>query len=228
MEIGGFIGDTRQGGSCNCEVLTLVPHCNGTHTESAGHVVAGSPHVASLATDALLPALLLSVRIRPAESTPESSSPNPLPGDRWVTAEELTNAAQQVACRPQPALVIRTLPNDDEKRYRDYGQGDVPAYFSLEAVDLVARWGVRHLLIDLPSLDRSDDQGKLSGHRRFWGLPPAGGVPSDPDRPDASITEMIFVPDVLPDGLYALSLQIPPFVTDAAPSRPLLFPLEDA
>jgi len=88
-------------------------------------------------------------------------------------------------------------------------------------------WEVRHLLIDLPSLDRSHDQGKLSAHRRFWGLPAAGCVASDPGRPDASITEMIFVPDDLPDGLYALSLQIAPFVADAAPSRPLLFPLED-
>lgn len=228
MEIGSFVGDTRKGGSCNCEVLTLVPHCNGTHTESAGHVVAGSPHVAALATDALVPALLLSVPTRAAESARETSSPDPLPGDQWVTAQELRNAMKQAGYSPQPALVIRTLPNDEGKRFRDYGQGEPPAYFSNEAVDLVVGWGVRHLLIDLPSLDRSHDQGKLSGHRRFWGLPPAGAAPSDPDRPDASITEMIFVPDVVPDGLYALSLQIAPFVTDAAPSRPLLFPLEDA
>jgi len=66
LEIDGFVGDTRQGGSCNCDVLTLVPHCNGTHTESARHLVTDSPHVASLATDALVPALLLSVPTRPA------------------------------------------------------------------------------------------------------------------------------------------------------------------
>jgi hypothetical protein len=39
---------------------------------------------------------------------------------------------------------------------------------------------------------------------------------------------MVFVPNQLEDGIYALSLQIAPFVTDAAPSRPLLFPLEAA
>ena len=35
---GPFVGDTRAGGSCNCEILTLAPHCNGTHTECVGHV----------------------------------------------------------------------------------------------------------------------------------------------------------------------------------------------
>jgi len=227
VEFGGFVGDTRQGGSCNCEVLTLVPHCNGTHTESARHLVTDSPHVASLATDALVPALLLSVPTRPAGWAREGSFPEALPGDQWVTADELKRAAERVDCQPQAALVVRTLPNDRDKCWRDYGRGETPAYFSLDAVNLAVDWDVRHLLIDLPSLDRSQDQGKLSGHRRFWGLPAAGPVASDPGRPDASITEMIFVPDDLPDGLYALSLQIAPFVADAAPSRPLLFPLED-
>ena len=34
-EGGGFIGDTRRGGSCNCETITLNPHGSGTHTECA-------------------------------------------------------------------------------------------------------------------------------------------------------------------------------------------------
>ena len=38
LRAGDFVGDTRAGGSCNCEVLTLAPHCNGTHTECVGHV----------------------------------------------------------------------------------------------------------------------------------------------------------------------------------------------
>jgi hypothetical protein len=45
-------------------------------------------------------------------------------------------------------------------------------------------------------------------------------------RPGATVTEMVFVPADVPDGLYALALHLPPFVTDAAPSRPLLYPLE--
>ncbi len=38
MQAGEFLGDTRSGGSCNAEVLTLTPHCNGTHTECIGHI----------------------------------------------------------------------------------------------------------------------------------------------------------------------------------------------
>lgn len=228
LQIGGFVGDTGQGGSCNCEVLTLVPHCNGTHSESIGHVISGDHSVAMLATDALIPSLLLSVPVQPAEASQETSEPGAAPGDRWVTAAAIGDAAARAGYEPQPGLVVRSLPNDERKRTRDYGQGDVPPYFTTEAVDLLVRWGVRHLLIDLPSLDRSHDQGRLTGHRRFWGLPPAGSPANGAQRPEATITEMIFVPDELPEGMYALSLQIAPFTTDAAPSRPLLFPLEPA
>ncbi|MBC8144638.1 MAG: cyclase family protein, partial [bacterium] len=38
-----------------------------------------------------------------------------------------------------------------------------------------------------------------------------------------TITEMAFVPDAAADGSYVLNLQIPSFMLDAAPSRPLLF-----
>ena len=34
----GFRGSVERGSSCNCELITLVPHCNGTHTECAGHL----------------------------------------------------------------------------------------------------------------------------------------------------------------------------------------------
>src|SRR6478609_1311886 len=37
-EAGELIGDTRQGGSCNFEQYTFIPHCNGTHTECVGHI----------------------------------------------------------------------------------------------------------------------------------------------------------------------------------------------
>ena len=38
LHAGSFVGDVRLGGSCNCEELRLIPHCNGTHTECVGHV----------------------------------------------------------------------------------------------------------------------------------------------------------------------------------------------
>src|SRR6266480_2269330 len=38
FEAPGFLGSVERGASCNCEVLTLIPHCNGTHTECVGHL----------------------------------------------------------------------------------------------------------------------------------------------------------------------------------------------
>jgi hypothetical protein len=104
----------------------------------------------------------------------------------------------------------------------------MPAYFSLEAMALVAALGVEHLLVDLPSVDRLMDEGRLAGHRVFWGLPAGSADPAGATRPGATITEMIFVPDQVPDGPYALSLQIAAWASDAAPSRPVLYPVEKA
>ena len=226
LEVGRFVGDAARGGSCNCELVAFVPHCNGTHTECVGHVTADRVSIAQLARNALVPTLVLSVPVYGPGECGESADPSPMADDRLVSARGLEEALGRCAGSPQPAAVIRTLPNDRGKRTRDYSRGPVPAYLSLEAVDLLVGWGVRHLLIDLPSLDRIHDQGRLAGHRRFWGLPAEGVSSGDAERPDATITEMIFVPDTVEDGLYALSLQVAPFVADAAPSRPLLFALE--
>ena len=38
MLAGEFIGDTKQGGSCNVNELNINPHCNGTHTETVAHI----------------------------------------------------------------------------------------------------------------------------------------------------------------------------------------------
>src|ERR1700733_1941610 len=36
--IAGFVGDVRQGGSCNCDTFTFAAHLNSTHTECVGHL----------------------------------------------------------------------------------------------------------------------------------------------------------------------------------------------
>ena len=42
---------------------------------------------------------------------------------------------------------------------------------------------------------------------------------------DCTVTEMIFVPNEVHDGDYLLELQLPRFMNDAAPSRPVLYAL---
>ncbi len=81
------------------------------------------------------------------------------------------------------------------------------------------------LVVDLPSLDRADDGGRLAAHRVFWGLPPGCDDAAAATRGRALVTELAYVPDSVPDGLYLLDLQVPAFGADAAPSRPVLYPL---
>jgi arylformamidase len=226
LESDGFKGDTREGGSCNCEILTITPHCNGTHTECVGHVTGERISVSRLALDPLISAALVSVEPVLAMGSGETSEPPAKKGDRYVTAAGLGLALQRLHRVPVDALVIRTIPNDDDKTSRNYSDPPIPPYLSHEAASLLVSWDIKHLLVDIPSVDRSHDQGRLAGHRLFWGLEPGESKAAKARRPEATITEMVFVPDAVADGLYALSLQIAPFVTDAAPSRPVLYPLE--
>ena len=79
------------------------------------------------------------------------------------------------------------------------------------------------LVLDLPSADRAADGGRLTAHRTFFGLPPGSRRASEAQRPGASITELAYIAPGIADGLYLLDLQIPAFLTDAAPCRPLLY-----
>jgi hypothetical protein len=79
--------------------------------------------------------------------------------------------------------------------------------------------GVKHLLIDLPSVDREKDEGELKAHKAFWDVD--GTI-----RMDATITEMIYVPHRIEDGRYLLNLQIAPLENDATPSKPVLYKIE--
>src|SRR3982751_5501059 len=36
--VGSFSGSVATGASCNCHTLTLIPHCQMTHTESVAHL----------------------------------------------------------------------------------------------------------------------------------------------------------------------------------------------
>jgi kynurenine formamidase len=224
----GFVGDTRRGGSCNCEAITLVPHCNGTHTEGPGHLTDERLSVHAGAFRPLYLAALISVNAENAADSVETSAPGPRPGDQLITARAIAPALAAIGAGNVEAVVVRTLPNRADKRTRDWMQPPLPPYFSHEAVTLLARRGVLHLLTDLPSVDRLLDEGRLAAHRGFFGMPPGSRAIAEIGRPNATITEMIYAPDGLRDGLYALSLQLAPWISDAVPSRPLLFPLEPA
>ena len=224
LEVGEFSGAVTHGASCNCEVITLTPHCNGTHTECVGHLTRERVDAFRVVPAGLLPALLVSVKPETAGGCLESTDPAPHPSDRLITRRALERAWGRAPYEAR-ALIVRTLPNPADKRTRDYS-GQVPPYLSREAAQLLVERAILHLVIDLPSLDREHDEGRLSAHRTFFGLPPGATALAGATRPDATVTELAFVPETLADGAYLLELQVPALGGDAVPSRPLLYALE--
>jgi arylformamidase len=102
-----------------------------------------------------------------------------------------------------------------------------PPFFSIEAMEYISELNVNHLLVDIPSVDRAFDEGKLTAHHIFWNVPQGS---HDVDREKHSvktITEMIYVLDVVRDGLYLLNLQVAPFAAYASPSRPIIFKVKN-
>jgi hypothetical protein len=220
------VGRTRQGGSCNVDVLRLIPHCNGTHTETISHIVNGEIWIGHLATQPVYLALLITVEPQLATQTHERYRPELDPQDQVITAEQIRSAAVRHRPLKPDALVVRTVPNPPSKRSRIYSQDETFAFLTLEAMQAVNELGVLHLLVDVPSVDRMYDDGLLTNHHVFWNVTPNTHELGVESRQEKTITEMVFVPDELLDGIYGLSLQIPAFCSDAAPSRPVLFPVK--
>ncbi|HEY8562110.1 MAG TPA: cyclase family protein [Pyrinomonadaceae bacterium] len=231
-EAGALVGDTRRGGSCNFEQYKFIPHCNGTHTESIGHITHERISVQDCLKDAFMPAALISIAPENAANSSETY-PVALNEKDWLLTRRaieraISNFRFQISdfkSKDFPkALVVRTLPNDEGKLTKTY-LDKVPPFFSTEAMLFMREIGVRHLLVDLPSIDRIFDEGKLSNHRIFWQVEQGAFETSPESLLDNTITELIYVGNDVSDGEYLLNLQIAPFAADASPSRPLLFAL---
>ncbi len=198
---GNFVGAIDAGAPVNFFNIRVNPHGNGTHTECLGHIAPGGHTLAHTLRRFHLIARLISVY--------PQRQPN---GDRTIEPEQVSDALQGV-----DALVIRTLPNDEGKKQRHYS-GTNPPYLSPAAAGLLAQAGIDHLLIDLPSVDKEEDGGKLLAHRAFWRYP---------ERPrwESTISELIFVDNLIKDGLFLLNLQTVRIALDVSPSRPVLYPM---
>jgi putative cyclase len=224
FEVPGFKGAVAAGASCNCEALSLIPHCNGTHTECVGHLTRERLDAWRVIPAGLLPALLVSVAAELAQDCGEGSVPPPHAGDRLITRRALERAWPAGAPFAPVALALRTLPNPPDKRTRDYSEA-TPPYLSQQAAQLLVERAISHLIVDVPSIDRAHDEGRLTAHRIFFGLPPGASELAAAQRAHATITELAFMGDELSDGAYLLELQAPALGGDAVPSRPLLYRL---
>lgn len=217
---GHFVGDTRKGGPCNFETYSFTPHCNGTHTECIGHITNERIDVLTSLDEEMIPATLISIT---PKSTDESYIPNLNTDDLVITKEDLESQLKDIDINFLRGLIIRTLPNSSSKKNRDYMKQS-PPFFSIEAMQYIVSLGVGHLLVDTPSVDRLLDEGYLSSHNIFW---ETEAKKLNLEASNKTITEMIFISENTKDGSYLLNLQIPAFVSDAAPSRPILYRVYD-
>lgn len=204
-----FIGSVKEGSSVNFFNISFNPHGHGTHTECLGHVTAEKQNLDDSLKEYFFLSTLISVTPAIARENDEEGTQA---GDLIINAAVLEAACGGVT---EEALIIRTLPNSTGKKTIDYSNTN-PPYLTLSAAQWLVEKGVQHLLLDLPSVDRENDEGRLSVHKLFWGLPEA-------KQSGKTITEMIFVPDAVEDGMYFLNLQVASFLNDAAPSRPVIF-----
>ncbi len=197
-----FVGDVNQGGSVNFRNITFNPHGNGTHTECVGHISKEWRSVNKLLNQYFFMSRLISVEPQSLEN-----------GDQVISLGQVKEACGDLS--DVDAIVIRTLPNDESKLTRQYSNTN-PPYISADAINYLTESGIHHFLIDTPSVDREIDEGILAAHHQFWNYP-------ENTESTRTITEMVYVPSSVSDGLYLLNLQVAPFENDASPSRPLLF-----
>lgn len=200
----GFVGSIAEGGSVNFRDVFFNPHGHGTHTECCGHITKEIYSVNEVLKSYFWKACLITVQ-------PEQL----MNGDFIVKAQQI---APYIDPSFSDAVIIRTLPNETSKVSYNYS-GTNPCYFDVELVQVLNDFGVKHFLVDQPSVDREEDGGELVFHHAFW------NVPNKPDF-ERTITELIYVPDSVSDGNYILEIQMAAFQNDASPSRPVLYRIQ--
>lgn len=197
---GDWIGKVSEGASTNFNNIYFNPHGHGTHTECVGHISKEFHSINDNLKTFFFKAKVVSIEPRQKGE------------DLVIEKEQVEQVLQQ---QETEAFVIRTLPNSFSKRSKKYSHTNW-AYLEEAAAKYIRECGIQHLLIDLPSVDKEKDEGKLLAHKAFWDYPKN-------TRFNATITELIYVPQKVEDGNYFLNLQIASFENDAAPSKPVLY-----
>lgn len=204
---GDWVGKVSEGkSSTNFNNIFFNPHGHGTHTECLGHITREFYSINQSLKQFFFLAELVSV-------VPEIQRE-----DLVITRNQIKKA---LGNKTPEAIIIRTLPNFSIKKSLKYSNTN-PPYLAEDAAHFIRECGIKHLLIDLPSVDKEHDEGKLLAHKAFWNVKDVNNLNVNA-RLDATITEMIFVDDAMEDGSYLLNLQIASFENDASPSKPILY-----
>ena len=201
IQVGNFIGSVALGGSANCENLMLNAHGNGTHTECLGHISKERITINQCLKKFHFLGLLITV------------NPKKIANGDYLIDEQIVDLTQ--IPEGTESLIIRTLPNSSNKLTANYS-GNNPCYFDPKLTAAIRLKGIKHLIIDLPSVDREEDEGALAAHHAYW------DYPTNP-RYDCTITEMVYVKEEIVDDHYFVNIQIASFESDASPSKIILY-----
>lgn len=198
-----FVGSVAEGGVVNFKNIYFNPHAHITHTECCGHITKEFHSVNNSLSNYFFNAQLLTL-------APEQQNKDLVIRLHQIESIKIEKGVE--------ALLIRTLPNNKDKRTQNY-TGSNPPFIDVAVAKYLIDLGISHLLVDLPSVDKEQDDGILAFHHAFWNVP---------EKPNTlrTITEFIFVPSHVEDGSFVLELQMSAFKNDACPSRPLLYKRE--
>jgi len=150
-----WVGSVKKGGSVNFNTIWFNPHAHGTHTECVGHISKEFYSVNKTLKRFFFLAEVISV-------TPKKKGK-----DAIILALEIKKLLKG---KTPEALIIRTLPNTSSKKTKKYSNTNWP-YLEEAAANFLRELGVLHLLIDLPSVDKEKDDGKLLAHKAFGTIP---------------------------------------------------------
>jgi arylformamidase len=207
VHFGDWTGKVSEGkSSTNFNNIFFNPHGHGTHTECLGHITNDFYSINKNLKQFFFLAEVVSVQ------------PEIIGEDLVITKAQVQ---ERLSEESPEAIVIRTLPNETSKKSRKYSNTN-PPFLHEDAAIFIRESGIKHLLIDLPSVDKERDEGKLLAHKAFWNVKDVNTLNADA-RLDCTITELIFVPDTIADGIYLLNLQMASFENDASPSKPVLY-----
>jgi kynurenine formamidase len=199
----GFIGSVQKGAAVNFNDIEFNPHAHVTHTECVGHITKEVHSVNQHLKTYFFLAELITV------------APEKQEEDFVISKKQLQYA---LGNKSREALVIRTLPNTNEKLTMQYSHTN-PPYLTEESAIYLKEKGIEHLLVDVPSVDKEKDGGMLLTHKAFWNV-------EAKIRFSATITEFIYVDNTIDDGCFLLNLQVAPIENDASPSRPVLYAIQ--
>ena len=137
VEEKNWTASVKEGAAINFNMIEFNPHSHITHTECVGHITEEVHSVNSNLKQFFFLTELVTV-------VPETKN------DDFVISKKQLQFA--LGNKKREAIVIRTLPNLRDKKSMRYSHTN-PPYLLEEAAVYLREKGIKHLLIDLPSID---------------------------------------------------------------------------